>query len=118
MSEKKEVKIIADEEAIQAIVNAVSKELEKFKRPLQLTAQDISTVGHHLATCPDCSNALAHVVAKHLSSCPECSEALNKTVKNHLEAFKAELMKTIEEKVKYLGKEEKKVEQKERGGLW
>jgi len=52
-------------------------------------------------------------VAKHIASCPECSKPLNEMIASRFDAFKSEIEKLIEEKVKSIAKKEEK-----RGGLF
>ena len=103
MSEKKEVKIIADEEVIQLLKSEIEKMLDERLAPLKKEEEKKSMS--------------IEEVAKHIASCPECSKPLNEMLTSRFDAFKSEIEKIIEEKVKSLAKEEVKNESK-RGWLW
>jgi len=103
MSEKKEVRIIADEEVIQLLKSEIAKMLDEKLSSLRPKEEKKSMS--------------IEEVAKHIASCPECSKPLNEMLTSRFDAFRSEIEKMIEEKVKSIAKEEVKSESK-RGWLW
>ena len=101
MSEKKEVRIIADEEVIQLLKSEIAKMLDEKLSSLRPKEEEKKSMS-------------IEEVAKHIASCPECSKPLNEMLTSRFDAFRSEIEKIIEEKVKSL------VEKKEerRGGLF
>jgi CHASE3 domain sensor protein len=104
MSEKKEVRIIADEEVIQTLKGEIAKMLDEKLASLKPKEEERKSMS-------------IEEVAKHIASCPECSKPLNEMISERFNAFKSEIEKVIEEKVKALAKEEVKNESR-RGWLW